>query len=40
MLVPISPLLFGWLMAMRYELHSTWLRGLVAGLAFAFLYSM
>jgi hypothetical protein len=32
-----SALAFGVLMAFRSELHSIWLRALVAGIAFAFL---
>ncbi len=36
-LVP-SVVLFGLLMAFRGELHSLWLRALVAGVAFAFLF--
>jgi hypothetical protein len=33
----LSTLVFGALMAFRSELHSIWLRALVAGIAFAFL---
>ena len=34
----LSAALFGVLMAFRGELHSIWLRALVAGVAFAVLY--
>ena len=34
----LSALVFGALMAFRSELHSIWLRALVAGIAFALLY--
>jgi hypothetical protein len=34
----LSALVFGSMMAFRSELHSIWLRALVAGIAFAFLY--
>jgi hypothetical protein len=36
--VVLSALVFGALMAFRSELHSIWLRALVAGIAFAFLF--
>jgi hypothetical protein len=35
----LSALAFGALMAFRSELHSIWLRALVAGIAFALLYA-
>jgi hypothetical protein len=35
----LSALAFGALMAFRSELHSIWLRALVAGIAFAFLFA-
>jgi hypothetical protein len=34
----LSALVFGALMAFRSELHPIWLRALVAGIAFAFLF--
>ena len=34
----LSVVLFGTIMAFRSELHSIWLRALVAGVAFAVLY--
>ena len=34
----LSALVFGALMAFRSELHSIWLRALVASIAFAFLF--
>lgn len=34
----LSALVFGALMAFRSELHSVWLRALVAGVAFALFY--
>jgi hypothetical protein len=36
-LLVLGALVFGALMAFRGELHSIWLRALVAGIAFAFL---
>jgi hypothetical protein len=34
----LSIMIFGALMAFRSEIHSIWLRALVAGIAFPFLY--